>query len=71
MSKSPKYYLCENSQMIYHVEDYLDLMQGKMQFVEPREKLNTYLKSKFDEKIMCDICMFWLRLLNLESKISL
>lgn len=62
--------MCKNSQMIYHVEDYLDLMQGKMQIVEPRDKLNTYLNSKFNEKIMCDIYMFWLRLLKLDSKIS-
>lgn len=41
-----------------------------MQFVEPRDKLSTYLKSKFNEKIMCDVCMFWLRLLKLDSKIS-
>lgn len=68
--KVPSTAMYKNSQMIYHVEDYLDLMQGKMQFVEPRDKLNTYLKSKFVEKIMCDIYMFWLRLLKLDSKIS-
>lgn len=69
--KVPSTTVCKNnSQMIYHVEDYLDLMQGKMQFVEPRDKLSTYLKSKFNEKIMCDVYMFWLRLLKLDSKIS-
>lgn len=62
--------VCKSSQMIYHVEDYLGLMQGKMQFFEPRNKLNTYLKSKFNENFMCDLYTFWLRLLKLDSKIS-
>lgn len=56
------------SQVIYHVEDYLDLMQGEMQYVELRDKWSTYLKSNFNEKIM--YMFFWWSLLKLDSKIS-
>lgn len=54
--------------MIYHVEDYLDLKQGEMQYVELRDKWSTYLKSNFNEKIM--YMFFWWSLLKLDSKIS-
>lgn len=66
----PSTTVCKTSQMTYHMEDYLGLMHGKMQFCEARNKLNIYFKSKFNETFICDIYMFWLRLLKLGSKIS-